>query len=143
MTAPPLAHRLAWLGSLPFVACAGLALGDGVAIGVSFDPRAVGNLYALLIVAFMAGAHWGQGLAAGAGAGLWLPSNALALAAFFAALLLVPALQSLVYAALFGVLLVIDYRAWRAGRIDRDYWNTRCRVSALVIGCLLVLALSD
>ncbi len=75
--------------------------------------------------------------------GLWLPSNALALIAFFAALLLAPALQAGVYAALFGALLVIDYRQWRAARIDRDYWNTRWRVSALVISCLLVLAISD
>jgi len=142
MTAPPLAHRLAWAGSLPFVACALLALGKLGWLDGLGGPLRVANLYAVVILAFMAGSHWGQGLTDTAARSPWLPSNAVALAAFFAALLLAPVPQVLVNAALFGALALFDHGQWRAGRIDDRYWATRWQVSAVVIACLLGLALS-
>jgi hypothetical protein len=142
MTAPPLAHRLAWLGSLPFLACALLALAGLGWLDARGGPLAVGNLYALLILAFMAGTHWGQGLGSAAAAGSWLWSNAAALAAFFAALLLPAPAQALCHAGLFAALLACDHRQRREGRIDAAYWATRWWVSTLVIACLVVLALS-
>lgn len=141
MTAPPFAHRLAWFGSLPFLACALIALTGHDWLDAVGGPLRVGNLYALLILAFMAGTHWGQGLGTETSSP-WLPSNAVALAAFFAALLLPPGLQALVNAALFVALALFDHRQWRAGVIDRAYWSTRWQVSAVVVACLLVLALS-
>jgi len=40
----------------------------------------------------------------------------------------------------FAVLLLLDRAALAAGAIDRRYWRMRCIVSAVVIGCLLVVA---
>jgi hypothetical protein len=142
MTAPPLAHRLAWSGSLPFLGCALLALTDLGWLDAVGGPLRAGNLYAVVILAFMAGSHWGQGLGNGPARSPWLPSNAVALAAFLAALLLPQGVQALVYAALFVALALFDHRQWRAGAIDRAYWSTRWQVSAVVVACLLVLALS-
>lgn len=142
MTAPPLALRLAWLGSLPFLACALLALTDFGWLAAVGGPLRIGNLYAVVILAFMAGSHWGQGLGSGSTRSPWLPSNAVALAAFFAALLLPQTAQALVHAALFVALAGFDYGQWRAGIIDRAYWSTRLQVSTVVVACLLALALS-
>ncbi|QLC25933.1 DUF3429 domain-containing protein [Parasphingopyxis algicola] len=133
---------LAYAGALPFVAGAALAVtGVDPASGLGPAPLIVAA-WALTIVSFMAGVHWGQYLAAGEeiGINLFLTSNAIAITGWLAFLLLPVSRALLVFAALFAILLLIDRRLRKADHIAPGYWRTRVGVTAIVIVSLLVTA---
>lgn len=134
---------LAYAGALPFVACALLPVTGIVELPLLGSLQAVAGSYAIVIVSFMAGTHWGHALAdpAGPRPGLLLVSNAVTLAAWFAFLLAPLPLVLVVCAAAFALLLLVDYRLRRSGTHARTYLRTRRNVTTIVIVALGLAAL--
>jgi hypothetical protein len=88
-----LTRPLAFAGAFPFVFAALLIFSGQKTLPVIGNVQNLATSYALLILAFMAGAHWGQYLSgAKTSLNLFLLSNALTLAGWFAYLLLSPQL---------------------------------------------------
>jgi hypothetical protein len=80
---------LAFAGALPFVAAALLLLAGHSSVPVLGSVSGIAASYGLLILAFMAGVQWGQRLSGIATSlDLFLISNGIALAGWFAYLLL-------------------------------------------------------
>jgi hypothetical protein len=137
-----LTRLLALAGAIPFVACAAALL-----LGITTVPllglvTTIAASYGLLILAFMAGVHWGQQLSGlRTSLNLFLISNAIALAGWFSYLLLPQRLFFASLAALFAVLLMVDRSVARDGNLTPEYMRTRSLVSAIVVVCLAVIAL--
>lgn len=130
-------------GTLPFIAAV-ICLSLGIdALTPLLRIDAMLTVYALVIAAFMAGAHWGQaqGLQAQAPARglptalLWL-SNGVALAIAGAAITLSMHSLWLALAMYFVVLLLIDLGLYRRGAITLAYWRVRQWVTSVVVACL-------
>ena len=93
--------------------------------------------YGLLIIAFMAGVHWGQYLSGVRGQmNLLVSSNFVALLAWFGFLLLPTVWFFVLLVALFAVLYFIDMQL----HAPSDYLKTRRNVTAVVCLSLLVTA---
>ncbi len=137
-----LTRPLAFAGALPFVASA-LFLWSGELQFPGFGGvEKIASSYGLLILAFMAGSHWGQYLSGSkSGVNLLLTSNAVALAGWFAYLLLSSRLFFAILAALFAALLMIDRKLKSEGFLDSEYMTTRSVVSAIVVMSLAIIAL--
>jgi hypothetical protein len=141
-TSIALTRPLAFAGALPFVTCAVLLWAGHVSFPVLGAVSNIAASYGLLILAFMAGVQWGQRLSGvETSLNLFLISNAVALAAWFAYLLLSPKLFFASLAVLFAVVLMIDKRLAAEGHLSPDYIRTRTAVSALVVMSLAVIAL--
>jgi ATP/ADP translocase len=141
-TSTVLTRPLAFAGALPFVASALLLWAGHGSLPVLGSVSNLAASYGLLILAFMAGVQWGQRLGGiETGMNLFLISNAIALAGWFAYVLLSPKLFFASLAVLFAVVLMIDKRLAAEGYISADYIRTRTVVSALVVLSLAVIAL--
>jgi ATP/ADP translocase len=141
-TSIALTRPLAFAGALPFVACALLLWAGHTSLPVLGSVSNIAASYGLLILAFMAGVHWGQRLGGlETSLNLFLISNAVALAGWFAFLLLSPKMYFASLAVLFAVVLMIDRRLAAEGHLSADYIRTRTVVSALVVMSLAVIAL--
>ncbi len=130
---------LPYAGLLPFIGCAGLLL-----FGIR-DVAPFGSVtfillaYALTIVCFMAGVHWGQILAgAQVRLNLLVSSNVVALVAWGSYIALSPDAVFLIFTALFALLYMIDTQLG----LDPTYMKTRRNVTCVVCGCLIVVALA-
>jgi ATP/ADP translocase len=135
-------RQLAFAGALPFVASAVLLWAGHSSFPVLGSVANIAASYGLLILAFMAGVQWGQGLSGiETRLNLFLVSNAIALAGWFAYLLLQPRLFFGSLALLFAALLLIDRRLGAEGHLSAEYIRTRSVVSALVVLSLAVIAL--
>jgi hypothetical protein len=138
-----LTRILAFAGAFPFVAAAILLVEGSSAPELLAWVRTAVTAYALIILSFMAGTHWGQALGGvQSRVNLFLASNAVALAGWFAFLLLEPRLFFAVVAVLFAALLMIDRGLAAEGLIPPGYAGTRTVVTALVIVSLALIALS-
>jgi ATP/ADP translocase len=141
-TSIALTRPLAFAGALPFVACALLLWAGHTSLPVLGSVSNIAASYGLLILAFMAGVQWGQRLSGiQSQLNLFLISNAIALAGWFAYLMLSPKLFFASLAVLFAVVLMIDKRLAAEGHVSADYIRTRTVVSALVVLSLAVMAL--
>jgi hypothetical protein len=141
-TSTAITRPLAFAGALPFVASALLLWAGHTSLPVLGVVSNIAGSYGLLILAFMAGVQWGQRLGGiETSLNLLLISNTVALAAWFAYLLLSPKLFFASLAALFAVVLMIDKRLAAEGHLSSDYIRTRTAVSALVVMSLAVIAL--
>jgi Protein of unknown function (DUF3429) len=140
-TSAAITRPLAFAGALPFVACALLLWAGHTSLPVLGSVSNIAASYGLLILAFMAGVQWGQRLGGiETSLNLFLISNAVALAAWFAYLLLQPKLFFASLAVLFAVVLMIDKRLAAEGHLSSDYIRTRTAVSAIVVMSLAVIA---
>ena len=124
---------LAYAGVLPFVACAlmpYLGIVELRNIG-SFDF--IARVYGFGIVCFLTGIHWGTFLYKSDAApdNLFVTSNAVFLAVFFAFLLDAGALTLFVLLLAFLCVLYIDYRLLKAGLLDNDYFRLRATVTGI------------
>ncbi|MEM8983519.1 MAG: DUF3429 domain-containing protein, partial [Pseudomonadota bacterium] len=121
------ARPLAFSGLLPFVVISAM-----LALGVSEVPI-VGPLlpvlssYALLIVAFMAGTHWGICVTSNTPlrGPIFLLSNAIALAAWFAHLITMAPLELVIDAGALIGLLVVEHRFQQPLAVDEQYLKLR------------------
>ncbi len=129
---------LTYAGALPFLA--------GVSCHITgYGDVNAANLtcyWAFTILMFMAGTLWGIQVVAPqkVNPNLFIASNAVVLATC-GALWFVPFNEAaLLFAIGFGVLLWLDRRAMEAGATDAAYGAMRARVTAMVIACLVLMA---
>lgn len=133
-----LMQALTYAGALPFLAGAACHI-------TGYGDVNAANLtcyWAFTILMFMAGTLWGVQVAAPqkVAPNLFIGSNGVVLATC-AALWFVPFNEAaLLFAIGFGVLLWLDRRAMQAGATDAVYGTMRARVSAIVISCLVLIA---
>ena len=140
MTDNKLHAILAYLGALPFVACAILPwLGMAAIPGIG-ECAYVSATYGVAIASFMAGIHWGTYLYRqdSLPINLLLTSNAITLAVWFAFLLAPITVSLAVNAAAFLALLVVDYRLAGAGLISAPYLQLRRNVTLIVVASLVL-----
>lgn len=131
---------LTYAGALPFIACALLPL-----LGVrSFGPLGsvafIAAVYALVIVSFMAGVHWGTALYRPRPEGpvnLFLSSNAVTIAIWLVFLTATPKIALLASILAFLFLLWVDYRLHSIDLLTAHYLQTRRNVTVLVVVSLL------
>ena len=141
---PVLARLLAFLGLVPFIASAGL-LFTGVRTVPWLGPvDHVLSTYALLIVAFMAGTHWGLAIARHdeARVPLYLPSNIVALSAWLAHLTAPLAVQLVVDGAALLLLIVIEHSVRHRLAINDDYLKLRTQVSTVAVTVVIAASLA-
>jgi len=135
-----LVRLLVFAGALPFIACTLLVL---LPLLPSGDVRTLFDSYALVILSFLCGAHWGQGIAARgiAPLNLFLVSNALVLLLWLAHAFL-PATPFLLLVLLeLWLLLWIDRCLYASELIDQWYYITRIRITLIVAICVVLVLL--
>jgi hypothetical protein len=131
----PFLRILPYAGALPFIGCAVLQLIGITEFPLAGDLKSVASSYGLTIVSFMAGIHWGQYLEGRrARVNLLITSNAVTLMAWFGFLLLSTLAFSLLLAALFSAVYLID----RQLHPQSDYLTTRRNVTLLVAASLIL-----
>ncbi|MDH3336286.1 MAG: DUF3429 domain-containing protein [Gammaproteobacteria bacterium] len=134
---------LALAGASPLVACAVLLV-DGVETIPGFGSLDVlACSYGLAIVSFLAGAHWATYMFKQSETpfNLFVSSNVVFLAVWFAFVLasLDVALLTQVLAFLF--LLFVDHRMLLSGLISRNYFQVRATATALAVASLLAIVI--
>ena len=135
---------LAITGTLPFVACAVLPLTGVDTISPFGDLHQLASSYALAIVTFLAGAHWGNYLSADQAPpfNLFVSSNVVFLVAWFAfvAASLSWAIFTQVLALVF--LLFVDHKLMTNGTISGHYFRIRSTATAIAIISLSIILLT-
>lgn len=139
----PLSTILMAAGLLPFLGYAALEvsnLWDGTQF--IYGLREVILAYALMILSFMAGVHWGQHLGRD---DKWLrvlplASNAVALLGWLAFIALSNQATMYAFVVLFIAVLVVDWLLEIEGLITAGYFKLRCLITAVVCLCLLASA---
>ena len=136
---PVSARLLAFAGLIPFVAATALLLCGVQSLPLLGPVDRLLSSYTLLIVSFMAGTHWGMAIARAKAAHipLYLPSNLVALTAWFTYLLAPLAAQLVIDAGALLVLLVIEHRIAAAVAMDDDYVHLRTQVSTVAVAAVL------
>jgi len=135
---------LTYAGALPFVGCAlmpFIGLQELWNLG-SYDHIAA--VYGLAIVCFLCGAHWGTYLyhQAEAPDNLFITSNIIVVACWFAFLMAAKAVTLFVLILAFLCLLVIDYRLLKAGLLTDYYFRMRTTATVIaVISLAIIIAL--
>ncbi len=130
---------LTYAGALPFIFCA-VCLGlDITTLPVLGSVEQALSVYALVIVTFLAGSHWGQHLQQN---GIWshnLPvlSNIMAVAIWIAFLVLPFKALLVAFSAAFFILLIIDKKLFQFELITHHYFRVRCTITAIVVSTLV------
>ena len=148
-TTPPNHNLLTYLpfaGALPFIFGALMALiGIGqivLPIGGSFTVDTMVAAYALAILSFMAGVHWGQYLAQGHNStAILVISNVITVVGWLAMLTLAQPTFLIVAAISFLVLLLVDRNLFQSKVISKTYFRIRLIVTLLVAASLILTAL--
>jgi hypothetical protein len=134
---------LANLGALPFVATT-LLMSMGIHtipfVGSLFSAISV---YALIIASFMAGSHWGQQLGF---SGKWrfklqVITNIQAVCLWLAYVWLGNSWFLLVLITSFLVSLWLDQQLKQAQLIEAAYWQTRLKVTIIVVLSLVIIGI--
>lgn len=140
-----LMRLLTYSGALPFAAltlCVILGWPAGDAARQAIVDALTG--YGAVIASFMAGIFWGLRLSRDdlpLRVDLLFVSNALALAAWAGLLIPVPRLSLVLLALVFVGLYAVDGRLAAAGIHPAWYGQLRARITAIVVGLLVVAAL--
>ncbi len=136
---------LTYAGALPFVGCAlmpFIGLQELWNLG-SYDYIAAA--YGLAIVCFLCGAHWGTYLYQRARApdNLFITSNVIVVACWFAFLMAAKAITLFVLILAFLCLLFIDYRLLKVGLLTDYYFRMRTIATVIaVISLAIIVALA-
>ncbi len=132
---------LALAGTIPYAAWALLRLMDIDLIPVLGHIDLAGSTYAALIIAFLAGSHWGNTLHRSHSSDnrVLLISNLIMLTVWIT-LLTVPfgVLQISVFIISLIVLLLIDLHLLRKHQISEGYYSIRLMITSFVIMLLLI-----
>ena len=137
-----LRRNLAFAGVIPFVAGASLLVASVKGLPVLGGIDRALSSYTILIFAFMAGVHWGQFLQGiRSDVNLLVESNALAIACWFAYLLMPTAWFYAASTIGFGSLLWTDYNLYRRSEITKSYLQIRSYVTLLVVISLIIAAI--
>jgi hypothetical protein len=132
---------LTYAGMLPFVGCALMpfvGLQELWNLG-SYDY--VAATYGLAIVCFLCGAHWGTYLyhASALPDNLFITSNVIVVACWFAFLMAAQAITLFVLILAFLCLLVIDYRLREAGLLTDFYFRMRTNATVVAVVALAII----
>ena len=132
---------LTYAGVLPFIGCALMpfvGMTEFWNLG-SFDHIAA--TYGLAIVCFLCGAHWGTYLyhRAAAPDNLFITSNVIVVACWFAFLMAAQAITLFVLILAFLCLLLIDYRLLQAGLLTGYYFRMRTTATVIAVLALAVI----
>ena len=132
---------LTYAGALPFVGCALMpfvGLQELWNLG-SYDHIAAA--YGLAIVCFLCGAHWGTYLyhRANVPDNLFITSNVIVVACWFAFLMAAKAVTLFVLILAFLCLLVIDYRLLKAGLLTDYYFRMRSIATIIAVVALAII----
>ncbi len=135
---------LTYAGVLPFVGCAlmpFIGLQELWNLG-SYDHIAAA--YGLAIVCFLCGAHWGTYLyhRERAPDNLFITSNVIVVACWFAFLMAAKAATLFVLILAFLCLLVIDYRLLKAGLLTDYYFRMRSIATIIAVVALAIIIAS-
>ena len=136
---------LTYAGALPFVACALMPLFGMETLWNLGSYVHIAAAYGLAIVCFLCGAHWGTYLyhRAAAPDNLFLTSNVIVVACWFAFLMAAKAITLFVLILAFLCLLFIDYRLLRAGLLTEYYFRMRTIATVIAVASLaLIIALA-
>jgi len=135
---------LAYLGSIPFVGTA-LLMSMGInAIPIVGSLFPAVSIYALIIATFMAGSHWGQQLNF---SDKWrfkvqLVTNIQAVGLWFSYLWLSDSGLMLMLITSFLVSLWLDQQLKQAQLIEESYWQTRVKVTIIVVLSLVLIGIA-
>jgi Zn-dependent protease with chaperone function len=126
------AKLLAYLGAIPFIACACLRISDLILL-----------TYGLTIASFMAGTHWGLCLkkSDNFAHGIFLASIIVTLSAWFCYLLCSAIICLLIFAGIFISLMFIDYLLYRKNLESKDYFQLRLSITTIVVVSLITKVL--
>lgn len=132
---------LALAGTLPFVGAAALLVLGRRSLGPLDDVVGTVASYGLAIICFLAGAHWATQLYRGDGLpmNLFIASNVVVLAVWFAFLLGGPASTLIAQLLAFAFLLYVDYGLLQRSIIDATYFRARLVATSIACPCLLVV----
>ena len=134
-------HYLTYAGLLPFIVAA-ICISNGIkSLPLLGQVESILSVYTLVIISFLAGAHWGQSLVifdTNWAIYLAIFSNAIAVALWLGFVLAGFKIKISIFIVLLAVLLCIDHKLLKIGVISSDYFSLRLRVSSAVI-LLLVL----
>lgn len=129
MTKQTLGKMLTYAGTLPFWGTSVMALAAPNFLSFNYQIIALG--YAVVIVSFIAGIHWGIYLFKNAPINLFVHSNMVALLAWGALLIKpLPAFSLLLFCFLY--LLTIDKCLFKAGVIEAWFMRLRLHATAIV-----------
>lgn len=136
---------LALAGTTPFVACALLPLIGTDSVPILGPLDVLASTYGLAIICFLAGAHWGTYLygAASTRFNLFISSNVVLLAVWFAFIGASLAWSIVAQIIAFQVLLFIDYRLNQGAIISANYLRIRFVATLIASVSLLVILLSQ
>jgi hypothetical protein len=132
---------LTYAGALPFVACALMPLFGMETLWNLGSYVHVAAAYGLAIVCFLCGAHWGTYLynRAAAPDNLFVTSNVIVVACWFAFLMAAQAITLFVLILAFLCLLFIDYRLLRAGLLTGYYFRMRTIATVIAVASFAVI----
>lgn len=136
---------LTYAGALPFVACALMPLLGIETLWNLGSYVHIAASYGLAIVCFLCGAHWGTYLynRAVAPDNLFVTSNVIVVACWFAFLMAVQAMTLFVLILAFLCLLFIDYRLLQAGLVTEFYFRMRRNATVIAaVSLAVVIALA-
>jgi hypothetical protein len=136
---------LTYAGALPFIACALMPLFGMETLWNLGGYVHIAAAYGLAIVCFLCGAHWGTYLynRPAAPDNLFVTSNVIVVACWFAFLMAAQAITLFVLILAFLCLLFIDYRLLRAGLLTEYYFRMRTIATVIaVVSLALIIALA-
>lgn len=136
-----LVRTLVYAGALPFMGSALLVL---LPLLPALDASGLFQRYLLVILTFLCGVHWGQGLAARGQlpVNVFLLSNALVVLLWLAEFFLPLRWFLLLALVVLGLLVWIDRTLHAVEAIDHWYYLTRQRISWIVGSCVAMVLLA-
>ncbi len=129
-------NTLVFAGALPFLA---LLLQQWVPLLPGIDAMRLFNGYALVILSFLCGSHWGAGINGSSRLApvFFVITNVLVLLLWLTHEWLSAAVFQLVVLLELGLLLAMDHWLQRAGLLPQWYVVTRIRITIIVAFCVL------
>ncbi|MDJ0955782.1 MAG: DUF3429 domain-containing protein [Arenicellales bacterium] len=134
------AKILTYAGALPFIGTIAVLVIDK-SQAFPFDIEFATQVYAALLISFLAGIHWHIGIShIGAPRHLLFISNAFVLLAWGFVFLQTTAVSWILFAILFLGLIVLDRALSRMGLLPKWFFHLRINISVLVCTALLCMA---
>jgi hypothetical protein len=129
-------NTLVFAGSVPFI---GLLLLQWVQLLPDLDSRQLFNSYALVILSFLCGSHWGAGIVGSSRLApvFFVITNVLVLLLWMTHQWLSTAVFQVVVLVELGLLLAMDHWLRRAGLLSQWYMDTRMRITVVVAACVM------
>ena len=132
---------LTYAGMLPFIGCALMPLVGLEELWNLGSYVHIASAYGLAIICFLCGVHWGTCLyhRSAAQDNLFITSNVIVVACWFAFLMAAQAITLFVLILAFLCLLFIDFRLLRAGLLTDYYFRMRSIATVIAVLALAII----